>query len=526
MSDSNSANDPTGLNPSGKTEESSGFGAEDRAKTRRGTMLTVIGGLVMAGVRALGFFLRSIFGGEMWGLYAIAWALIELLAFVLIGGFGEAVVIFGARVKHGEGEEAGDLHYRALATLLRTPILASIVMAVCVHFGAEFLYEHIWSNHDPMLVQLVQTLGWGLPLLVLVQVPVEATRASLKFGYAVGIVQIALPILSLLSTLALYYTVQPTVLAVAQGLLIALVLCVPAAIFAYSRSYDLGRTVRACFTASWDRDALGFSLPQSLHMMLMQGFVRVDGLMLSFFGVSANSIGIYSLLGDLTQLLRLAKMAFSGVYSALIAKYRSQENKAGVAEALEVFARKTSSLSLVLLMAAMTLWPLAILHAGETWDGPELLPWLLCSGPLMSCFFGLANNSLLVFGHTRLLLVNAVVIGLTNIGLNAIFIPLWGVIGAAWATTISNVLIATAQVNELRYLEGLALRWVYYRRTLLAALLPVGSLFYLTVFAWPEGVFSWSDVVLRVTLAALAVGVYVALQLALPGKRPFGAPRT
>jgi O-antigen/teichoic acid export membrane protein len=497
-----------------------GYGSEDRARSRRGMILTILGGLVMAGVKALGFFLRSIFGGEMWGLYAIAWALIELCAFVLIGGFGEGIVIFGSRIQHEENEQRLDKHYQALATLIRTPLLAAIFVAIALHFGAEVLHERLWSNHDPILVSLVQVLGWGLPLLVLVQVPVEATRASLRFGYSVGIVQIALPVLSLLATLSIYYVWQSSILAVAQGMFVALAICVPAAIFAFSRQYDLRRTIRLMCTNHWEREALSFAIPQSFQMMLSQGLVRIDGLMLSFFGISANAIGIYSLVGELTQLIRLAKMAFSSIYSALVAKYRAQENRLGVAEALESFASKTSALSFVPLLAVTILWPVLVLQAGEQWPGSREIPWLLCAGPMMSCFFGLCNNTLLMYGHSRVLLVNAIIVGISNVVLNALFIPIWGLEGAAWATAISNVSISFVQILELKHKEKLSPHLRFYQRTLIAAALPVAFAFYFTVYS-PGIPWDLPDWIYRGALVAIALSVYAALQTLLPGEPAF-----
>ena len=66
---------------------------------------------------------------------------------------------------------------------------------------------------------------------------------------------------------------------------------------------DLYRDDQRLHTVSTDTDgayrieSLSFALPQSLNMMLNQGLVRLDSLMLSFFGVSANAIGVYSLVG-------------------------------------------------------------------------------------------------------------------------------------------------------------------------------------------------------------------------------------
>lgn len=508
--------------------DGAGFGADDRKKAHRGTVLSIVGGVVLAGVRAMGFILRAIFGGEMWGLYAIAWSLIELFAFFLVGGFNDAVVIFASRVKHGQArsDESLDVHYRAMGTLVIAPLVVSLALALGIHFGAESLHAALWSSHDPMIVPLVQTLAWSLPLLVLVQVPVEATRASLHFGFAIGIVQVAFPVLSLLWAIGLYYTVTPSILAVAQGSVLALVTCLPASLFAYSRHFDLAKTFRSAFGRRWDREVLSFAFPQSLNMMLNQGLVRLDSLMLSFFGVSANAIGVYSLVSDLTQIVRLAKMAFSGVFSPLVAKYRAQSNKRGVVEALERFAKKTSSLGLLLFLVVLSLWPVFIFEQGETWSDSKVFPFLLCAGPLMSCFFGLCGNALLMYGHSRLLLINALVSGLLNLVLNALFIPWWGLFGAALATAIANVTISVLQIVELKRLESVSLKASYYARTLLAATPAVALVLYMTLAHWPvtQLPYDLPDWVPRAFLAGSAVTLYLVLQVLLPGERPLALP--
>src|SRR5690606_3359320 len=191
-----------------------------------------------------------------------------------------------------------------------------------------------------------------------------------------------------------------------------------------------------------------------------------------------NAIGVYSLVSDLTQLIRLAKMAFSGVFSPLAAKYRASGNKRGTSEALEHFARKTSSLGLVLFLLIMPLWPAFIFKPGEPWDETAHFAWFLCAGPLMSCFFGLCGNSLLMYGYSRTLLLNALGAGLLNVLLNALFIPPWGLLGAALATAISNVTLSVLQIVELRRFEDLGVQSNYYMRTLLAAAGPVFAVLY------------------------------------------------
>src|SRR6187551_3538212 len=103
---------------------SAGFSLLDRQRARRGVVLSIIGGAVMAAAKASGFFLRAIFGGEMWGLYAIAWSFTELLAFFLVGGFADAAVVFSSRTLHAQGDQ--DEHYAALSKIIALPFLFAL----------------------------------------------------------------------------------------------------------------------------------------------------------------------------------------------------------------------------------------------------------------------------------------------------------------------------------------------------------------------------------------------------------------
>ncbi len=502
--------------------QSSGFSTSDREAARKGVVLSVIGGAVMALAKASGFFLRAIFGGEMWGLYAVAWSLTELLAFFLIGGFSDAAVIFSSRALAAPDDD--QQHHRALSKILFVPLIAAVLVAAALHLLAPWIYSLFWSHHKPVLIDLVRLLAWSLPLLVLVQIPAEATRASLRFGAAVGIVQIALPLLSLVGAITVYYTLDASILAVSKGTLLALVLCAPASFLAYGRHFGIRRTFAGLFDWPSLRQPLSFALPQSLNMMLNQGLNRIDSLMLSAFGIPANSIGVYSLVSELTQLIRLAKMAFSGVYSPLVARYRATRNHVGIAEALEDTAQKTSLLGLLLLMTTMTLWPVFVLRDGEAWTESAYFPWLLCAGPMMSTFFGLCGNTLLMLGHSRLLLKNAAFSGLLNLVLNAWFIPLWGLLGAALATAIANITISSLQLVELRRFEKISVQPQIYLRSLLAAAPGLIASFVGSVYILSPGLElgggGWTNWP-RWALLAFALASYALLLALLPGRFPF-----
>src|SRR5699024_11088956 len=187
----------------------------------------------------------------------------------------------------------------------------------------------------------------------------------------------------------------------------------------------------------------------------------------------AAAVGIYSLISDLTQMIRLAKMAFSSVFSPLVARDQAQNNREGMRTALHSLVRFTSALSIPLMLVMMIMYPHFVLSSDEVWAYDRWFPWLLAVGPLMSCFFGLAGNLLLMTGHARLLLFNAVVSSALNVALNLALIPHFGLFGAALATAISNFTISFMQIVEMWKIEHLTMPLRLYVWTLIAGALPL-----------------------------------------------------
>ena len=78
-------------------------------------------------------------------------------------------------------------------------------------------------------------------------------------------------------------------------------------------------------------------------------------------------------------------------------------------------------------------------------------------------------------GHSRLTFANSIIYLVSNIALDLLFIPRWGVVGAALAVTISDILINTLRTVEVFVLLRL---WPYDRsflKPITAALLATGA---------------------------------------------------
>jgi O-antigen/teichoic acid export membrane protein len=496
----------------------SGYSVEDKRRVRVGSALIIVGALWMAAFKALGFVLRALFGGDAFGVFAVAQGVIELLGFLLLGGFSDAIVRHGSRFVHGDEKSLPDADnrlYDAIATCILTPLAMSVVLAATIQFSISAVYSAIWTQHSPVMVEMMRTLSWMLPLLVLVHLPVEATKVHLQFRWSVLTMQIAFPTLSLVSTLLLHQLTGGGILSLAYGVLSGLTLCLPLSFYAFTRHYSMRKLADAVLRMRLDRDALSFGSQQSVNMLLNQGLNRIDTLLLSYF-VSSNAVGIYSLVAELVQTIRMSKMAFSGAFSPLISKYVAMKNHAGIRESLNSVARVTGAIGFPIFLIVVSIYESIVIRGTETWTESRFFPWILCTGPLMSASFGLASNVLLMSGHTRLMMLNAFVSGLVSVGLNLLLIPKFGVLGAAIGTACSHLTISLLQIFELARLERVTFSRTVHLNSLIALSVSLPIAIIASTPQLREGIHATKFLgprPLSFSLAGLAVLVYAVVLL-------------
>lgn len=454
------------------------FSKEDKKSVLIGTAFNVIGGISYASFKIFSFALRMIFGGNAFGIYFIAYSLMELCSQFMLSGFGDAMVFHGSKAVHGNNNKHQDKAnknvpnnsidekalYRVIATSFRSTLLIALTMSGIAFFGANILYQTFWTQHDIIIIEIIEVLFWALPLMAIMYIPAEATKIDLEMRWSVLVVQIVFPMTSIVIALGLHYLLDYGIIAMAYGIISGIILGIPISLYGYSKHFNIIKTVKAIFVEPFDKDVISFAIPQSVNMMSNFGLVRLDSLMLSVW-LPANAIGVYGLVSEITQLIRYSKVSFSGIFNPLVSKYKAMDNYEGLKQALFNLVQITSLLSVPLVILIMSFYPDVIVK-GEAWEYSRIFPWLLISGPIMSCFFGLAGNLLLMTGHAKMLLFNSIISGGLNLLLNWILIPKYGLLGAAIATAISNVCISCMQIFEMYKLENIKFHFSLYKKVI------------------------------------------------------------
>lgn len=195
----------------------------------------------------------------------------------------------------------------------------------------------------------------------------------------------------------------------------------------------------------WVKQAWPFMFLESIHVLN----ARADVLMLgSLNGIEAA--GIYAPVNRGAQLIVFILMAFNGPLSPTIASLYAD----GKRKELQRILIKTARVCLLV----STLVTVVLLSLGEPYlrvFGPEFVQGIgalriLCIGQVLYVFVGLSPMVLSMTGYAELTATSGLVGAVVNIVLNLVFIPRYGVNGAAIATTCAA--LCTGLINTL---------WVY-----------------------------------------------------------------
>lgn len=191
----------------------------------------------------------------------------------------------------------------------------------------------------------------------------------------------------------------------------------------------------------WLRTALPFLAISSIFVVS----ANTDSIMLGFLR-SAEEVGIYAVANQGAQLILMALMAAQVVVMPEVSRHFAAGNMVALQQVVRRSAVLATLVAVAISIVLISLGPLFLRLFGPGFAVGYGALILLSIAQLVNAVTGLAGPVLSMTGHERTTAAGFVVGAVTNVVLNAIFIPVAGVEGAAMATGISvvvqNVLMA------------------------------------------------------------------------------------
>ncbi|MBZ9753120.1 MATE family efflux transporter [Deinococcus sp. HMF7604] len=267
------------------------------------------------------------------------------------------------------------------------------------------------------------------------------------------------------------------------------------------------------------RQIADIAVPVSLEMVIQLVLTFVNQIIVGTLG--AVAVAAVGLSGSLGFLFFVTLGALGTGTSILVARRHGAQDTAGVNQTLTVSVL-TSLLLALLLTVPVVLGAGALLRlaGGEEAVTQAAIPYMqvsmlaLIPGSLAWIFSGALRS----LGHARTPLVATVITVIVEslVALGLVFgvgpLPTLGVVGAAWALVVANVLkvaLLAYQIYGPRHLAALTLPARAAWRTIAGPLLKVSAPMAFTEFAWSLGGFLYAAVYARVGTAALAASQIV-----------------
>ena len=252
-----------------------------------------------------------------------------------------------------------------------------------------------------------------------------------------GVFMIAQSLLLLLSIITFCY-IQPTSIYLIYGKLAFSLLFIIVCIVVLKREKLLLLT----FNVFYFKKAFYFSLPTVLYSLSAFLFLSSDRFLINYF-LGVESVGIYAGIFQLSSLISILGMSLNAAWMPWLfenlKKQTDDNNKLII---------KLSYLLITLFFICGTLYCLVFKYVAQTVLPPSFHAYMYIAYPLIFCYvfegiYLIVSPYLFYKEATRYNGLIGLVVAVFNISLNIVLIPKYGLVGTAYSTLSTWILLAT-----------------------------------------------------------------------------------
>jgi O-antigen/teichoic acid export membrane protein len=203
------------------------------------------------------------------------------------------------------------------------------------------------------------------------------------------------------------------------------------------------------FSGVMDKELLLFSYPLMFVTILGTLMHWMDIMMLGYF-TDTTTVGLYHPATRTAGLLRTVLMAFLGIFGPMMSEYHRKGDYKEMSRLYKLVVRWITSVSLPLAII-MILYSkkVMLLFGGDYVSSADALSILTVAAFIQS-WNASSGQTLTMAGFPRVNMINSVIVLSLNIVLNYIWIPRFGISGAAYATLSSMALLAVIRIIEVK----------------------------------------------------------------------------
>jgi O-antigen/teichoic acid export membrane protein len=395
-----------------------------------------LGGIIAGYLYTL--FITLNFGAEVYGLVALSFSV-----FLIIGVFGRLGYDTNI-VKYFSNDANHNMHSTFFRALINSFVLSSALSYLIYEFRIYLVFK-LFEDPKPELITFLPWILLSIPFWSITLISASYLRAMGRnnaFAFFNNPIRF---LISLLGILFLYYFVSDSPIITVQSHFFAILISA-----VISLSYVLKAMGKLNFktnTNSWN--FLKDSFPMMLASSIMVILGWIDTFVMGIYDTNEN-VGIYNVCLKVSTLTLFTLQAINSILAPKIAKAYAKGQEEEFKSFIN-FATKINfliSVAVIILILIFNKFLLG-LFGDEFLSGKTIL-FILCAGQLITSFSGPVGVILQMIGKHRVF-KNVVLIALVlNIVFTIWLTPIYGGIGAAFATVISIAFWNLASVIYLK----------------------------------------------------------------------------
>lgn len=377
--------------------------------------------------------LARLLGKEDLGIfiYALSWERILVIPATL--GFRKLLVreisIYQTKAQWGE--------FHGLVKLVNR---FTFFISICLALIAYFVSRVLENGTDPRILEAL--------LLALFLLPIDAltiNRTSILQGLK-QIIRSQLPELLIAPIISLLFI---GCLYVVSGNNLSVNYVLFSRIIAFYIAFYVGsrwliRSLPSIVKQTQPKFYVHKWLSSAIPLMFLEGMRTIhhqtDALMLGAMQ-GPETVGIYAVLSKGVMLVVFILGSVDTAISPMIAKLYALGEIEKLQKIIIKSSRSVFVVSLMVTMAFIFLGHWFLMLFGQDFLAGQTALTILCIGKMIGALTTSSSFLLAMTGHERHIIVSASTCSVLNVILNFLFIPRWGIEGAAFATSISNVVM-------------------------------------------------------------------------------------
>ena len=399
----------------------------------KGTTIVFFGTVIGMGLTFLGrvMVVRCTTQSE-YGIFSLALVLLNVFVVLSILGMQEGTT---RQLAYYRGKDDNPRIKGVVLSSLQIGLIASILFSIILFFTSDIISTKIF--HDEGLTTPLKIFSIATPFLVLIIVLTSIFRGFDRVDVKVYFYDILRNILFPLFLIAVILLSLPFIDVIYAFLASIVLTFIALAIYAIKKSPLPRKTEKSVNPVR--KELLLFSLPLLGVIMLNMILSWTDTIVLGFFKTS-DVVGLYNTALPLAVLTSIIVNSMIFIHIPVISQLYSKNLIPEIKKNYQILSKWILATTLpIFLILLLFPGPLLNLIFGSQYVGASIALQILAIGHFTIVFLGPNGPTLLAMGKTKLLMYASLISATMNVILNIVLIPLWGIAGAATATTLSIV---------------------------------------------------------------------------------------